>query len=178
MRKFILAAAIAAFIPAVASAQGTDVAPSFEPYVGVLGGGDVYKNSSQFGVVGNHGALNGSLLEGVGGVNIPLGPFFIGGEGDVAKGISDINWEYGARGRVGLRAGNTGLIYVSAGHEWIRTRRGFADHDDWTYGFGMEVSAAGLSHDHSGPGSPRLRIQMETYNFESIRPMAGIVFGF
>lgn len=176
MRKLILAAAIAAFLPAVASAQ--DTAPTVAPYFGVLGGGEAFKTRSDFGTAGNHGAMNGSLLEAVGGVNIPLGDtFFVGGEGNVAKGIQDIDWEYGARARAGLLTGSTGMVYLTAGHEWVRGRRGFAKHDDWTYGFGLEVSPAGLSSG-AGPSSPRLRIQVETYDFQSIRPMAGIIFGF
>jgi hypothetical protein len=176
MRKVILAAAVAALLPAVASAQ--DTRPAIDAYFGVLGGGDGFTNRSDFGTVGNRGAMNGSLVEAVGGVNIPLGgAFFVGGEGNVAKGIKDIDWEYGARGRVGLMTGSTGMIFLTAGHEWVNGRRGFANHDNWTYGGGVEVSPAGLSSGF-GPRSPRLRIQVETYDFQSIRPMAGIIFGF
>jgi hypothetical protein len=174
MRRLILAAAIEASLPAVASAQET---PAMEAYVGLLGGGHVFDRQSEFGSVPRYGAMNGQLLEAVGGVNLPLGDsFFVGAEGNVAKGIQDIDWEYGAKGRFGLRSHDGGLLYVSAGHQWVNGRRGFADHHDWSYGFGVEMPYSAFS---AGTGkSPRLRFSVDTYDFDSIRPMAGIVFGF
>ncbi|MGJ3627610.1 opacity protein [Sphingomonas sp. MMS24-JH45] len=64
--------------------------------------------------------LNGSLVEGIVGANVPLGAFFVGAEGNIAKGISgDIDWQYGAAGRFGLRAGESGLFYGKVGYQWV-----------------------------------------------------------
>lgn len=183
MKSFLAVAAFAALaLPAIAHAQ--DTAPDgtrafgIEPYVGVLGGYDSYNRDSQFGTSGSYGRMNGVLASGIAGVNVPLGPVFVGVEGNATKGFQDINWEYGAKGRVGVRAGNSGLLYVSGGYEWVdgRSKRGFDDHHNWLYGIGLEVGPKDLGMTGNNSGI-RLRFQADTYhNFESFRPMAGVVF--
>ncbi len=186
MKKLMLAALAVAAVPAVAQAQ--DTAPDgtkafgFEPYVGVLGGYHSFDRDSEFGTVGTRGKMNSPLVSGIAGANLPLGPAFIGVEGNVAKGISkDIDWEYGVRGRIGARAGSTGMIYVSGGYQWVNGKgnRGYPDRSDWMWGAGVEVGPGdiGLSG-LSMPAGARLRLQVDTYDFDSIRPMAGIVFHF
>ncbi|WP_380872374.1 hypothetical protein ACFB49_33160 [Sphingomonas sp. DBB INV C78] len=184
MKFALIAAAFAASIGSAAVAQstspdGSEPAVGFEPYVGVLGGYHNFDRSSEFGTVGSRGKMDGALIEGVAGVNIPLGPVFVGVEGNVAKGFKDIDWEYGVRGRAGVRAGQSGLIYASAGYQWVNGRKGFSDEKAWTYGLGVEVGPkeigmAGIF----GEAGPRLRLQADTYDFDSIRPMAGVVFAF
>ena len=185
MIKFVLAAALAASVPAVAFAQDTSPDGSrpfgIEPYVGVLSGYHSFDKISEFGTSGRRGQMDGALLSGVAGVNVPLGPVFVGVEGNAAKGFKDINWEYGVAGRAGFRAGTSGLIYASAGYQWVNGdhSRGFRDHRDWMWGGGVEVGPkdiglGGLT-DSAGP---RLRLQVDTYDFDSIRPMAGVVFHF
>lgn len=182
MKKYVAAAMVALFS---VSAHAQDSAPDgskafgIEPYVGVLGGYDVYDKRSEFGTNGARGKMNGALVEGVAGVNLPLGAFFVGAEGTVSKGFKDIDWEYGVRGRAGLRAGTSGLIYASAGHMWVNGDHGFPDRRDWIYGLGVEagpkdIGLGGIS-DSAGP---RLRFQVDTYDFDSIRPMAGVMFHF
>ncbi len=123
--------------------------------------------------------MNGALISGVVGANVPLGAFFVGVEGNVAKGFKDIDWEYGVRGRVGMRAGDSGLIYVSGGHEWVNGRKGFSDNNDWMYGVGVEVGPSDIGLGGiTGNSGVRLRLQADTYDFNSIRPMAGVVFHF
>jgi hypothetical protein len=181
MNKLLIAAVAALALPAAAQAQDTapDGSRAFglEPYIGIMGGGDVYAHQSEFGSNGRHGVMDGYLVSGLAGVNVPLGAFFVGAEGDIAKGTNDIDWEYGAKGRIGARAGETGLIYISAGYEWVngKTSRGYPHRSDWIYGGGVEVGphAFGMGSSTSGV---RLRLQADTYNFRSIRPMAGIVF--
>ena len=184
MKSLLTATAVAATLSSAALAQdrapdGTD-AFGLEPYVGVLGG---YHNfdmrSKDFPALPGRGRMDGALVGGVAGVNIPLGPVFIGGEGNAAKGFNDIDWEYGARGRLGLRAGESGMIFASAGYQWVNGKRGFANRSDWIYGVGFEVGPkdiglAGLT----GNSGVRLRLQMETYDFDSLRPMGGVVFHF
>ncbi len=192
MKKFLLAAAAVCAFPAAAFAQDTasdttadttanttsndSRSGGLEPYVGVLGGVDIYDHHSEFGSNATHQALDGFLVSAVAGVNVGVGPLFVGGEGNVAKGTKDIDWEYGLSGRVGARAGKTSLIYVSAGYEWIRphTDRGFPRHSDWLYGAGVELGPQDLGM--SGSSSRlRLRLQADTYDFHSVRPMIGVV---
>ena len=185
MKKLVLAAMVAASIPAAAFAQDTapDGSRAFglEPYVGVLGGYETFDRRSEFGNASpRYGKMDGALVSGIAGVNVPLGPVFVGVEGNVAKGFKDIDWEYGVKGRVGARAGDSGLLYVSAGYEWVngKSNRGFADHKDMIYGVGVEVGPKdiGLGGLLGGSQGPRLRLQADTYDFDSIRPMAGIVW--
>ena len=182
MKVFLTAAVLAL---ASASAQAQEAAPDgskafgFEPYVGVMGGYDVYNRRSEFGTNGARGKMNGAVLEGVAGANLPLGAFFVGAEGTVSKGFKDIDWEYGVRGRAGLRAGTSGLIYASAGYMWVNGDHGFADQKDWVYGLGVEVGPKdiGLGGVTDSAG-PRLRLHVDTYDFDSLRPMAGVMFHF
>ena len=181
--KTLLAAvaAMTAFaLPSVAGAQATapDGSPAFgiEPYVGVLGGYDLYDSRSEFGAPSaRRGGMDGALLSGIAGVNLPLGPVFVGAEGNATKGFKDIDWEYGAKGRVGVRAGESGMIYVSAGYQWVngRSSRGYGDHSDWLYGAGVEVGPKDIG---LGLAGARIRLQADTYDFHSIRPMAGVIF--
>jgi outer membrane immunogenic protein len=182
MKKFLLAAAVAISIPAAANAQetapdGTD-AFGIEPYVGVLGGYHDFDRSSEFGSV-NGGSMDGALISGIAGVNVPLGPVFVGVEGNATKGFSDIDWEYGVRGRVGARAGESGMIFASAGYQWVNGKRGYSDQKDWIYGVGVEVGPKDIGLGGvTGNSGVRIRLQAETYDFDSIRPMAGVVFHF
>lgn len=166
----------------------------FVPYFGVMGGWEQFDNErisagipqilNPNGTKNTSRKLNGSLVEGVAGVNIPVGPFFAGVEGNVAKGVTgDIDWEYGAAGRGGLRAGDSGLIYGKVGYEWVNferiadTRR---DYHDWEYGIGFEVGPKdiGLGGITNRAGL-RLRGEVSTFGAaHSFRPMAGIIAHF
>lgn len=187
----LLAAALVASLPAAALAQddsttmATETAPDgtpafgIEPYVGIMGGYDSYDRRSEFGSV-NGGKMTGGLVQGVVGVNVPLGPVFVGVEGNVAKGFSgEIDWEYGVKGRFGARAGESGMIYASAGHEWVNGKRGYSDEKDWIYGVGVEVGPKDIGLGGvTGNSGVRFRFEVDTYDFDSIRPMAGAVVHF
>lgn len=180
MKKFALAAAVAAALPAAAFAQ--DTAPDgskafgFEPYVGVLGGYNSFDRDSKFGR-----KAEGALVDAIAGVNVPLGPLFAGVEGNVGKGFNDLNWEYGVKGRGGFRAGASGLLFLSAGYQWTdgRSSRGFGKQHGWVYGGGVELGPKdiGLSGVVNEAG-PRLRLQVDTQDMKSLRPMAGVLFHF
>ncbi|ATE63162.1 opacity protein [Rhizorhabdus dicambivorans] len=182
--KFALIAVLAASISTAAMAQdsspdGSEPAFSIEPYVGVLGGYHNFDRRSEFGTVGPRGKMDGALIEGVAGVNMPFGPVFVGVEGNAAKGFKDIDWEYGVKGRFGVRAGQSGLIFASAGYQWVNGRRGFSDQKGWSYGIGTEIGPKDIGLGGVfGEAGPRLRFQADTYDFDSIRPMAGLVFAF
>ena len=188
MKKLLSAAVAAAFvIPSVAAAQETtsDGSRAFgiDPYVGVLGGYEGFESAPGGGIPvsqpGNR--LKGGLVEGVVGVNVPLNSFFIGVEGNAAKGFTgDIDWEYGVHGRVGARAGETGLIYVKAGYRWVNFDRYGNDSRDFgriSYGIGGEFgpSAIGLDGLVKKEGI-RIRAEIATTgDFETVRPMLGVI---
>ena len=161
------------------SPDGTN-AFGIEPYFGILGGYDSYDRTTT--INGNRTPrLDGAQIEGLVGVNIPFGAVFVGVEGHAARGFADIRWEYGVRGRGGFRIGDSGLIYASGGYTWTEVRggRGFADRKSWVYGIGVEAGPRdiGLGGVTSRSG-PRFRLSVETADFDSIRPMAGVIFHF
>ena len=170
-----------------------------EPYFGVMGGYERFDNERNSagiprafntnGTVRNNYELAGGIVEGVVGANIPLGPVFVGAEGSVAKGFTgNIDWEYGAAGRAGFRAGDSGLFYGKMGYKWInfdhfsRDSKIGTNHDykGWEYGIGFEagpkdIGLGGLT----GRAGVRLRGEVTTFqNFHSIRPMLGIITHF
>lgn len=152
----------------------------FEPYFGVLGGYNSFDRTRDANGLANP-RFDGALIEGIVGVNIPLGPVFVGVEGHGAKGFGDIDWEYGVRGRAGARIGESGLIYGSVGYTWIEARdnRGFVDVKDWVYGLGVEVGPRDIGLGGiTGQSGARLRFSIETMDFDNIRPMAGVIFHF
>jgi outer membrane immunogenic protein len=203
MRTLLTAAALAATTiaaPAFAQDASTSTetidAPTapdgsrafgIEPYFVIRGGWEQFDsepNRADIPAVSRNNELNGSLIEGIVGVNVPLGPVFVGAEGNVAKGISgDIDWEYGAAGRFGFRAGDSGLIYGKVGYQWINFAKRVPsnrDYNDVTYGAGFEVGPKdiGLSG-ITGNAGFRLRGEVSTFgDFNSFRPTLGIVTHF
>lgn len=187
MRSLILAAAAAVALPSAALAQETapDGTPAFgiEPYIGVTGGYHDF-DSDQRGPLstncnGGSGCVDGGFVEGVVGVNIPLGPVFVGAEGNLAKGFKGLDWEYGAYGRFGARAGDSGLIYGKVGYQWVDPDGPGNKDDDWAYGLGVEVGPKDIGLGGlTGNSGVRLRLEVNTYDFQSIRPTAGVVFHF
>ncbi|MBM7405746.1 MULTISPECIES: outer membrane protein [Sphingomonas] len=191
MRKFTLAAAAAAAfvaMPAYAQDEAPDGSRAFgiDPYVAVLGGWEQFDNEpNEAGIpAATRGRLDGSLVQGIVGFNVPLGPVFVGAEGNVAKGISgDIDWEYGVAGRAGVRAGESGLIYGKVGYQWVNFAAFGKDSPDYhamTYGLGFEVGPKDIGlggiTDNAGV---RLRAEVTTFgDAQSLRPMAGLVAHF
>ena len=205
MRHFSIAAAlVAATIAAPAFAQdysqdaaapAADAAPAapdgtkafgIDPYVAVLGGWEGFDRNPGHGIpstpIGS-GKLNSGLVQGVVGVNVPLGPVFVGAEGNAAKGFKgDIDWEYGVAGRFGFRAGDSGLFYGKVGYQWVNFKFGknSPDYDAMTYGIGAEIGPKdiGLSG-ITGNAGVRFRAEVSTFGkADSFRPMAGVVLHF
>jgi hypothetical protein len=189
-----LAATLAILAPATGWAQDTTTsnlpdnaarAPDgtrafgIEPYVGILGGYHSFDRNSEFGSSPTRGRFDGALVSGIAGVNIPVGPVFAGVEGNATKGFGDIDWEYGVKGRVGARAGESGMVFASMGYQWVNGRRSFGDRDDWIYGLGVEVGPKEIGLGGiTGNSGVRLRLEVQTFDFNSIRPMGGAVFHF
>ncbi len=157
-----------------------------EPYVGVLGGWERFDRQQNAGIPiqPNKYRLDGAMVQGVVGVNVPLGPVFVGAEGNVAKGVSgDIDWEYGAAGRFGLRAGESGLIYGKVGYQWVnfdKIANPNRDYHAMTYGIGVEVGPKDIGLGGiTGQSGVRLRLEMNTFSdAKSFRPMAGVIAHF
>ena len=187
MKNILFAAAIAACaMPFAANAQdtGSDAnPPRIQPYVGVMGGMEDFDREPSAAGIPPVG-FKGGLVEGVAGVNIAVaGPLIIGAEGSVAKGTKgDIDWQYGAAGRVGIRAGHDSMIFGKVGYRWTNfdalgpTSR---DYDGMTYGAGVELSARDMGATEGAASHFKIRAQADTFgNFHSIRPMIGVVAGF
>lgn len=185
MKPLILAATAAVAFAAPALAQGEATAPDgtpafgLEPYVGVMGGYHDFDTGDR-GVLQGTGSANGWLVGGYAGVNVPLGPLVVGVEANGAKGFQDIDWEYGATAHVGLRAGDSGMVFVRGGYHWIEGKRGFPNDRNEIYGIGVEVGPKdiGLGGLTSNAGV-RLRLAVDTFDvFQSIRPSIGLTMHF
>lgn len=190
MNKLLLSvAAVAALLPAAVQAQDTTTtettAPDgsrafgFEPYVGVFGGYHDFDRGTD-GPLQAGNSANGALVGGYGGVNIPLGAFVVGAEGNIAKGFNDIDYEYGVTGHAGVRIGESGMFFGRAGYHWVEAKNGFADDKNEIYGFGVEVGPKDIGLGGiTGNSGIRLRLAFDTYDeFQSIRPTAGVTFHF
>ncbi|HEX8555421.1 MAG TPA: opacity protein [Sphingomonas sp.] len=207
MRKLLLAAAFSAALSAApafaqdavpADTTSTDATPvaaapdgsrafGIEPYFGIMGGWEQFDSEpNRAGIPQGfrNNELNGSLVQGVVGVNIPVGPVFVGAEGEVAKGISgDIDWQYGVGGRFGFRAGESGLFYGKVGYRWVNFARfgnDSPDFDDVTYGIGFEVGPKTIGLGGiTGESGFRIRGEVSTFGeARSFRPMLGLVTHF
>ena len=188
--------------PAESGATAPDGSPAFgiEPYFGIMGGWEKFDNERNAGIpqaLNANGSVRrgykpeGSLVQGVLGVNIPLGPVFVGAEGNVAKGIDgNIDWEYGAAGRFGFRAGDSGLFYGKVGYQWVNfdhfsalsTNGGNTgrDYHAMTYGIGAEVGPKDIGLGGiTGNAGFRLRAEVNTFgDAHSFRPMLGVITHF
>lgn len=177
------AVAAASLIPAAAMAQD-DAASSrrIEPYVGVMAGIHNYDSEANKEGVPQV-AYKGRMVEGVAGVNVNVaGPIVLGVEGTASKGVSgDIDWEYGAAGRIGVKAGKDSMIFTKVGYQWTNFDAlgpNSRDYHGMTYGAGVELSPADMGGS-AASSKVRLRVQADTTgNFHSIRPMAGVVAKF
>lgn len=195
MKKLLLAAVATAFlVPAAASAQDTTVATTedgsrafgIEPYVGVLGGYEGFESNPGAGIPSSRpgNRMKAGLVEGVAGVNVPLGPVFVGVEGNVAKGFKgSVDWEYGVHGRVGFRAGETGLFYGKVGYRWVnfdRYGKNSGDFGNVSYGIGGEIGLKALGLDGLvKKEGVRFRTEISTTGeFRTVRPMAGVIAHF
>ncbi len=209
--RILLAAALAASLPAVAHAQDaypaadtgaettaatTSVATSpdgsrafgIEPYFGVMGGYEQFDNTRPAaGMPSIPGGrdFDGGIVQGVIGVNVPLGPLFVGAEGNATKGFKgDIDWEYGVAGRAGFRIGESGLIYGKAGYQWVNfdtLGKDSRDYHDITAGLGIEVGPKSIGLGGiTGNSGVRLRLEVNSFgkDFNSFQPMAGIIAHF
>lgn len=179
-----LAVAIGLGLTAPALAQDSGSAGGLQPYVGVMGGLHDFDNDQYQG--GPPSGYRGWLAEGVAGLNYDLGRVVVGAEGSLAKGVDkDIDWEYGAAGRIGLKAGKDSMFFGKVGYQWTQfhdSARPVVPTDrhyhGMTYGLGVELSTADLGST-AASSNLRLRAQVDTRgDFHSFRPMVGVVAKF
>jgi outer membrane immunogenic protein len=193
MRKTIMTLALAAASAIATPAMAQDTAPDgtrafgIEPYVGVMGGWEEFDRNAGHGIPATpigRDKLNGGLVQGVVGVNVPLGPVFVGAEGNVVKGFKgDIDWQYGAAGRFGFRAGDSGLFYGKVGYQWVNFDKNAPTNRDFhavSYGIGAEVGPKDIGLGGiTGNAGVRLRLEVSTFgDADSFRPMAGVIAHF
>lgn len=172
--------------PANAAPDGT-AGFGFEPYLAVRGGWEQFDSeriSAGIPNIGDRNQLNGAIVEGIAGFNVPLKFLFVGAEGNVAKGVKgDIDWEYGAAARAGVRAGDSGLFYGKFGYQWVnfdKRANTARDYNDFTYGIGFEAGPKDIGLGGiTGNAGFRLRGEVSTFgDFHSFRPTLGIVTHF
>ncbi len=187
MKNKIVAAAFAACVissPALAQEEAPDGTPAFgvEPYIAVMGGVHNFDDeTSESGIPPSN--YRSRIIEGLVGVNVPLGAFFVGAEGSIVKGIDgDEDWEYGAAGRAGVRVGDSGMFYGKVGYQWVNfdTGKDAPDDDAMMYGIGFEVGPKDIGLGGvTGNAGIRLRGEVQTYDdFTSLRPTLGVVTHF
>ncbi|MBV7256053.1 opacity protein [Pacificimonas sp. WHA3] len=182
-RSFTLAAIAAITLPFAAQAQDApDGSKAFgiEPYVGIGAGYHDFDRRGASPLNNAPDSTDGSLIIGTAGVNVPLGAFFVGAEANLAYGFDEIDWEYGAAGRFGVRIGESGLLFGKVGYQWIEEERGFKDDKGMLYGMGVEVGPQDIGLGGvTGESGVRLRLGVDTFgDFESIRPNASAIFHF
>ena len=183
MLKIVIAAALGAAalaVPALAQDTAPDGTRAYglSPYFGIGGAYQDFDtdNKSDFT---QHGSARAPAIDAFAGVDVLLGPVLVGAEAQGSKGFQDIDWEYGAMGRVGIRAGDSGLFFARAGYRWIEGRRGFGKDHNEVYGLGVEVGPKNIGLGGvAGKSGARLRLAVDTYDLTSIRPSAAVVFHF
>ncbi|WP_213979165.1 opacity protein [Sphingomonas sp. dw_22] len=200
--RILLAAAVAAVLPVAAYAQDTETSPTetsvatspdgsrpfgIEPYFGVMGGYEQFDDTNPAaGIPHAPGGkdFDGGIVQGVAGVNVPLGPLFVGVEGNATKGFKGaIDWEYGVAGRAGVRLGDSGMIYGKAGYQWVNFDALGNDSRDFhavTAGLGVEVGPKSIGLGGiTGNSGIRLRLEVNSFgNFNSFQPVAGVIAHF
>ena len=115
----------------------------------------------------------------VAGVDVPIGEtVFVGAEANFHLGENAIDSEYGAAARLGVRVGEGTKLYVRGGYQEVDIDLGnfvttpvvgVDDTDgDYLVGAGAEV---GL-----GDGPIKLRANVDTIAFDSVRVTGGVLF--
>ncbi len=170
----VIGAAIGAVaLPAAAQAQ-TTAKTGPEVYVGASAG----IHDLGLGIADDDGGIYGVVA----GVDVPVGEtFFVGAEGNYHIGDGAIDSEYGVAGRVGVRVGQRGKVFVRGGYQevnfdvgnllGVNVPPGFDDTDgDYLVGAGVEF---GL-----GDSPVRFRAGIDTIAFDSTRATVGVLLGF
>jgi hypothetical protein len=73
------------------------------------------------------------------------------------------------------------MIFLTGGDQWIKVNNdcGFVDESGYVVGGGVEIGPRDIGKGGvTGTSGPHLRIQVETFKFQSVQPSIGIVFHF
>ena len=187
LRNFRLALSAAALIagtPALAQVadQGPPPAPATSgAYVGISGGyHDLFDN--------DFGKDGGAIFGGVVGYDITLTPetpssVVIGVEGNFHLGTGAIDSEYGAAARVGYKFPSGGVAYVRGGYQEVNFDVGKlanvdgVDDDQFDDTDGGYLVGVGGEFPLNGSAA-RLRVGVDTIEFDTWRPNVAVVLGF
>ena len=154
MKRYLLAAAAALVMPAVAQAQDM--------------GSGLYAGA-QAGYHDFRGGFDSTFVGGYVGFNAPLGEMLVAGaEGNANVAVDgDADYEYGVSAHLGFRTGN-GMIFGRVGYQEVDFEGGVSD-GDVMYGVGGEF---GLNERSA------FRVTVDTISFDTTRVAAGVSFKF
>ncbi len=192
LKKFLAVTAVAAIIPAAASAQQVREAI---PYVGAAVGYHQLEeiDAADFGGTDDV-SIDGFTYGGYAGVHVPMGEtLIVGVEGNFNLGTGTIDSEYGATAHIGTMLGENSMLFARAGYQWVNVDRskladdfadtfGFAgtDRDDFVNGFrtgfGSDVEGdylVGVGGEFGVGESSAFRLTVDTISFDTLRLGAG-----
>lgn len=173
MKKIVSSAALAVIAiatPSTAFAQSSDT--DVEPFIGASVG---YHDIGTV-IPDDDGIIYGVVA----GVDVPVTDVvFVGAEANFHLGDNAIDSEYGVAARLGLRVGDNSKLYVRGGYQevdfdlgnfGVATPPGFdTTEGDYLVGAGAEI----------GLGGPlKLRANVDTIAFDSVRVTGGVLFSF
>ncbi|WP_438727374.1 outer membrane beta-barrel protein [Parasphingorhabdus sp. DH2-15] len=156
-----------------AMAQSNDAQAEF--YVGASAG---YHDVGDLPIVGT---VDGIILGGYAGVDVPVGEtIIIGLEGNYHFGTSDIDSEYGIAAKLGTRVGNNGQVFLRGGYQEVDfdlgnivgggVPAGLDDSDgDYLVGVGGQISTG---------NNIGLRLVVDTIGFDTVRATVGVQYNF
>ena len=174
-RYAALGVALAALVAAAPAAAQDRVDPPGQVYVGAVAG---YHDLG----VDAPGDDGGAIFGGVIGYDYTTtSNVVLGVEGNFQLGTDAIDNEYGVAARVGYRFPSGGKAYLRAGYQW-----GDIDVNKFAGvnlgGFPVEDTAddylVGVGGEFPMGERVKLRIGVDTVSFDSVRPTAGLIFGF
>lgn len=174
MKKTIISSAIATAVlmaPSIASAQEEGGA---EPFIGLSGG---YHDLGVGGDIEDAGGILGVVA----GVDVPVSDnLFVGAEANYHFGTDAIDNEFGASARIGIKSGGS-KFYLRGGYQEVdldleaildtELPDGLEDSEgDFLVGAGAELPIGG--------DNAKVRFNLDTISFDSVRATAGVVFSF
>lgn len=189
MRKIALIAS-AAILPFAlpAAAQAQETTGGAHPYIGVnIGLHDLGVDDEE---AEDFDLDTSGLIYGVhGGVDFDLGgSAVIGVEGNFNLGNGPIDSDYGIAGRIGYRAQGGTVVFARAGYQWINVDvEGLLNLEEdidlededldglddtiggWLVGVGADIAMG---------TNARVRVAVDTIEFDTLRPTLGVNFTF
>jgi hypothetical protein len=189
MKKIALIAGAAVLpfaLPAVAHAQ--EATSTAHPYIGVqVGIHNLGIDEDEVDTAGFDLDDAGKVYGVYGGVDFDIGSTaIIGVEGNANLGDGPIDAEYGVAGRIGVKTGDKGVIFVRAGYQWINVSaagllnvdKDLIDDDDLDLDDTIGDYLVGVGADVNIGPNIGVRVAMDTVSFDTVRPSVGLHFRF